>query len=348
MSFFAPFSLSSSNRRTSLEPRGTRRFRPALKKKAVSAHPALGRLSFTPPRPQPLPGLGGAPGRPVSPRRSLPFGLPPNINLARPGDDAFRRSADPPDQRPVLRFDLSAASATGAARRLLRAKQQAIDLFLHYHIDLKSYEAYDSHRRRRQWPLIAIPPYEGDWPGHPKVKSGSKLDMIYGYDRLANIPRQNAPLAMLAITARGGAAAAAAPIAAPTARMRRAMDRVKKRFNRMRAAASVQPDARRNRREDPPRRPGVPLPGTERQPPMIQRLAERLADQFEPAGLRFKRLLGMGGFGAVFLFELVGQKGKNIPIVIKGSLKPPPNDHQAFLNEINHLAVSLPQTFSFS
>lgn len=50
-------------------------------------------------------------------------------------------------------------------------------------------------------------------------------------------------------------------------------------------------------------------------------LQRQIAAEFKPAGWKFKRMLGMGGYGAVFLLEMVGENGLKIPVVVKGSIK---------------------------
>lgn len=77
------------------------------------------------------------------------------------------------------------------------------------------------------------------------------------------------------------------------------------------------------------------------------RLTTRLVGRFQPAGLQFKRRLGQGGFGAVFLFEMVGDKGVTYPIVVKASTREARDGEDAFRDELRNLNVSCrkgPQT----
>lgn len=46
----------------------------------------------------------------------------------------------------------------------------------------------------------------------------------------------------------------------------------------------------------------------------------RMERRFVPAGFKFKRRLGMGGCGAVYLFEMVGEGGVRKSVVVKGSI----------------------------
>lgn len=66
---------------------------------------------------------------------------------------------------------------------------------------------------------------------------------------------------------------------------------------------------------------------------MLQR---QLAVGFTPAGWKFKRRLGMGGFGAVFLFEMVGENGLKVPVVVKGSIRA----GRGLFEEYQHIVVS--------
>lgn len=52
-------------------------------------------------------------------------------------------------------------------------------------------------------------------------------------------------------------------------------------------------------------------------------LRREIGKQFEVAGWRFRRRLGVGGFGAVFLFELVSETGQRLPVVVKKGLGDP-------------------------
>ncbi|ROV86701.1 hypothetical protein VMCG_10932 [Cytospora schulzeri] len=44
----------------------------------------------------------------------------------------------------------------------------------------------------------------------------------------------------------------------------------------------------------------------------------RLRREFRPARFRFRRILGFGGFGAAFLFEMRDGEGLGVPVVVKG------------------------------
>lgn len=71
------------------------------------------------------------------------------------------------------------------------------------------------------------------------------------------------------------------------------------------------------------------------------RLTTKLVSKFQPAGIQFKRRLGQGGFGAVFLFEMVGEKGVTYPIVVKGSTRELRDGSEAFSGELENINVSL-------
>lgn len=70
------------------------------------------------------------------------------------------------------------------------------------------------------------------------------------------------------------------------------------------------------------------------------RLTTKLMGQFQPAGIQVKRRLGQGGFGAVFLFEMVGEKGVTYPVVVKGSTRELRDDPEAFSGELENINVS--------
>lgn len=70
------------------------------------------------------------------------------------------------------------------------------------------------------------------------------------------------------------------------------------------------------------------------------RLTTKLTGQFHPAGIQFKRRLGQGGFGAVYLFEMVGEKGVTYPIVVKGSTRELRDGPEAFSGELENINVS--------
>lgn len=55
---------------------------------------------------------------------------------------------------------------------------------------------------------------------------------------------------------------------------------------------------------------------------------------------KFKKLLGMGGQGAVFLFEMVGEDGTKVPVVVKGSIRHDRDGNDPFTEEKENLVVS--------
>lgn len=91
--------------------------------------------------------------------------------------------------------------------------------------------------------------------------------------------------------------------------------------------------------------PGPVMRGLRRAVPMPRRPREvradvvrrRLGPDFQVAGWKFKRRLGMGGFGAVFLFDLISERGQRLPVVVKGGL----GGGDSLYREIENIAVSV-------
>lgn len=73
---------------------------------------------------------------------------------------------------------------------------------------------------------------------------------------------------------------------------------------------------------------------------LLNRLNARLAADFEPAGIRYKRRLGQGGYGAVFLFEMVAERGVSHSVVVKASTREMLINADPFEDELANLNVS--------
>lgn len=74
---------------------------------------------------------------------------------------------------------------------------------------------------------------------------------------------------------------------------------------------------------------------------LAEMLEEPLAAIVEPAGCRFRKRLGVGGQGAVFLIDLVGQDGRKIPIVAKACVGRNIGQDDALRQEKEAMMVSL-------
>lgn len=159
---------------------------------------------------------------------------------------------------------------------------------------------WNRDKRKPQWTQFPIPLHGGEWPGHPLLRQGEELDALMSYQ-----------LRLLQDPQRLGT------VRGIFNRVRRPLNRVRRLIGRPRDGGP----------EDSSRR-------------KMDRLNAHLVSDFAPAGIRFKRRLGQGGFGAVFLFEMMGEKDSTYPIVVKGSTREMLDDSDALGDEINNLNVS--------
>ncbi|CAN8105498.1 unnamed protein product [Discula destructiva] len=208
------------------------------------------------------------------------------------------------------------------ASALKKQKQWMSDKFFHYHIAPHLFHPYDLEGRRRYWSRLRIPPEPGTWPGHRPIEPGERFAHTPGYADLGTVPEG----------------------------VRRFAAGVRRRWRTVRAQANANVDViaagarklrgrRRGQAKAVRRATGLVPRRDHDDGAMARRIQPRrttLAEDFEPAGLKFKRMLGQGGQGAVYLFEIVAEKGMNVPVVVKGTIGA--NAHEEiFRAEIEYL-----------
>ncbi|KAJ4403108.1 hypothetical protein N0V82_010703 [Gnomoniopsis sp. IMI 355080] len=205
----------------------------------------------------------------------------------------------PGQQPPAIHIAHGDDMARAAEERaLLRTKQCHTDRFLCYHASLEHWLLWNRDRRRSIWAQFPIPLHQGNWPGHPPVRASEELDALLSYQLKLRENRQ-IPGGVRGVFNRG--------VRRPLSRARGLIDRFR----------------------------GRDLEGYTRR--KVNGLEARLVKDFEPTGIRFKRRLGQGGFGAVFLFEMMGGKGSSWPIVVKGSTRELLDDSDGLGDEIDNL-----------
>lgn len=189
-------------------------------------------------------------------------------------------------------------------RHLLRLKQSLTDRFLCYHTSIDTLLYWDRDQRRPLWRRMPIPLYQGEWSGHPPVQPGEELDAVFSYQQALDEDEES---------------------------RQQATQSVRGLLHRLR---------RIHRNRSRPRNHDDDGGGGGGRRPTPDRLTTKLVGKFQPAGIQFKRRLGQGGFGAVFLFEMVGEKGVIHPVVVKGSTRELRDGPDAFSGELENINVS--------
>lgn len=230
---------------------------------------------------------------------------------AAPGVVAAAEGPPPP---PILG---AAPPPTTAASNshFVNFKRAIIDMFDHWHMGYDAITNYDRTAREEEFKKIPIPPRSGPYRGFqwPPEERRVKVNIF-----------------LMDATASSGSVIVNPP--------RGFRERLRRRRQFGSGDDDENEDGSRGRQ---PRRRSY-MKGMEREQRKVTRnLGRALADGFKPAGWAFKRILGAGGYGVVFLFEMVGQDGERIPVVVKGSLRKGPDGIASMKKEAENIVVSI-------
>lgn len=189
--------------------------------------------------------------------------------------------------------------------RLRELKQLLTDRFWHYRLGIGEFLGYDDAARRPVRARIPIPPEPGRWPGHPAAPLVTQT--------LATVRARGDE--GLGLIGQGGHGQGQGQ--GRRGRRRRALGRLFLPGRRRQGPVSGAEDQEQGQGQGQGQRQDSRAEKAARRRAAMDAMAVQLGRDFAPAGYRFRRVLGFGGFGAALLFEMTGRDGAVVPVVVK-------------------------------